>query len=117
MTRDEILVEIGKVIRVCRGAPRFDLATRDSLTAQLSACQSDSARATLRDQIGTLLGVSLASVAPTWLNVQTIIFSFQENCGQDFNSIISTYPFDGLPRDVACPKCGTMQHFQSPLAG
>jgi hypothetical protein len=117
MTREEILAEIYMVKRVCRGLPLFDQATRDTLTSQLSACHTDAQRGVLVGQMAILLGVPSLPVAHDWASVQTLIYSFQENCGQDFNPIISSYAFDGQSHDVLCPSCGAPQHFQSPLAG
>jgi hypothetical protein len=117
MTREEILADIYKVKRVCRGTPLFDQATRDTLTSQLSACHNDAERADLVSQMATLLGMVSLQVGYDWASVQSLIYSFQENCGQDLNGVISSYAFDGQNHDVVCPACGAPQHFQSPLAG
>lgn len=117
MTREEILADIYLVKRVCRGNPLFDQATRDTLTSQLSACHTDVDRAALVVHMATLLGVPSLQVAYDWASVQSLIYGFQENCGQDLNGLISSYAFDGQSHDVLCPTCGAPQHFQSPLAG
>lgn len=117
MTREEILAEIIKVKRVCRGVPLFDQATRDSLTAQLNDCVTEDDRTSLITAMGSILGLPDLMIPDDAHSIQTVIYSFQENCGQDFNAVISTYPFDGQSRDVVCPKCGAPQHFQSPVAG
>jgi hypothetical protein len=115
MTREEILVEISKVKRVCRGKPLFEQATRDSLTAKLGACRTDEHRIALLAHISTILDIKASLPADMGGHaIQSLIYSFKENCGHDFNKVISTYPFDGKIRDVKCPGCGAPQHFQSP---
>jgi hypothetical protein len=117
MMREELLDEICKVKRVCRGLPLFDQHTRDTLTGELNSCRTDADRAVIVQQMAGLLGLASLDISTDAHTVQSLIYSFKENCGRDFNAVISTYPFDGQIRDVNCPGCGAPQHFQSPLVG
>jgi hypothetical protein len=118
MTREDLLLELHKVKRVCRGLPLFDQATRDSLTAELAAAQTDDDRIALLARMSTILGLMASLPADMDANtIQSVIYSFNETCGHDFNAVIGTYPFDGQIRDVKCPGCGAAQHFQSPSVG
>lgn len=121
MTREEILADLYLVNRVCRGLPTFDQATRDTLTARLATCRADADYAAVLTQMEAALslqsGALVNAVKHECNAIQSVIYSFRENCGQDFNKIIATYPFDGRSRDVVCPKCGAAQHFQSPNIG
>jgi phospholipase C len=117
MTREELLLELHKVKRVCRGLPLFDQAARDSLTAQLAAAQNETDRSVVIQTMASILGLTALMIADDPSTIQSVIYSFQENCGHDFNAVIGTYPFDGQIRDVTCPGCGAAQHFQSPSVG
>lgn len=117
MTREAIIAELYAVKRVCRGTPIFDQATRDSLTAQASRCVTTADRSALIARMTSILGSSPVHADADIHTIQSVIYGYQNNCGQNFNDVISTYPFNGQSWDVTCPNCGNPQHFQSPLMG
>jgi len=36
-------------------------------------------------------------------------------CGQDWNEIVLSHPFDGKSHETPCPKCGTLVRWTAPV--
>jgi len=41
--------------------------------------------------------------------------SRNKGCGQDWNKVILSQPFDGKPHETPCPQCGTMVRWTAPI--
>jgi hypothetical protein len=39
----------------------------------------------------------------------------RQRCGQDWNEVILSHPFDGKSHETSCPKCGTVVRWTAPV--
>jgi hypothetical protein len=122
MTRDNAIAEIRGTKRTCRGLWRIPEADRAVLHKQWHTVRStNNIDDGLNFKLALEMSLGVSKHEPvgdvTWdfveRRVAELVFSCNENCGFDVNDLICAHPFDGVEREVPCPKCGQIALFST----